>query len=170
MSKKLPNVHAILAVDSNNGLAKDGKIPWKSKKDLQFFKTQTTTHVVIMGSKTLLSLPKGEPLPNRINIVVTNNCNKYYKMYENFENIYFVNSEQVIDLIHNAYKNKIIFVIGGNQIYNLLLPYCSTVWLTKIKSNYKCDLIFNYELSILKKDVIYTDQELEIMRLDLEIY
>jgi dihydrofolate reductase len=170
MSKKLPNVHAILAVDSNNGLAKDGKIPWKSKKDLQFFKTQTTTNVVIMGSKTLLSLPKGEPLPNRINIVVTNNCNKYYKMYENFENIYFVNSEQVIDLIHNAYKNKIIFVIGGNQIYNLLLPYCSTVWLTKIKSNYKCDLIFNYDLSILKKDVIYTDQELEIMRLDLEIY
>jgi len=170
MSKKLPNVHAILAVDSNNGLAKDGKIPWKSKKDLQFFKTQTTTNVVIMGSKTLLSLPKSEPLPNRMNIVVTNNYNKYYKIYESFQNICFVNSEQVIDLIHNSYKNKIIFVIGGNQIYNLLLPYCSTVWLTKIKSNYKCDLIFNYDLSILKKDIIYTDQELEIMRLDLEIY
>jgi dihydrofolate reductase len=170
MSKKLPNVHAILAVDSNNGLAKDGKIPWKSKKDIQFFKTQTTANVVIMGSKTLLSLPKGEPLPNRMNIVVTNNYEKYYKMYEPFKNICFVNSEQVIDLINNCYKHKIIFIIGGNQIYNLLLPYCSTVWLTKIKSNYNCDLIFNYELSILKKDVIYTDEEIEIMRLDLEIY
>jgi dihydrofolate reductase len=162
----LQNVHAILAVDINNGLAKDGKIPWKSKTDLKFFKTQTTNNVVVMGTNTLLSLPKGEPLQNRMNIVVTNNCEKYSKVYDAYENICFVNAEQVINIIKNCYKDKTIFVIGGNQIYNLLMPYCSTVWLTKIKANYECDLIFKYELSQFKREIIYEDLELEIMRLD----
>ncbi len=166
MSKKLQNVHAIMAVDINNGLAKDGKIPWKSKTDLNFFKTQTTNNVVVMGTTTLLSLPKGEPLPNRINIIVTNNYEKYSKVYDKYENICFVNAEQVINIIKNSYNNKTIFVIGGNQIYNLLMPYCSTVWLTRIKTDYECDLIFNYDLSQLKKEIIYDDLELEIMRLD----
>lgn len=162
----LQNVHAILAIDINNGLAKEGKIPWKSKTDLKFFKTKTTNNVVIMGANTLLSLPKGEPLPNRINVVVTNNYEKYSKVYDVYHNICFVNAEQVIDLIKNCYKDKTIIVIGGNQIYNLLMPYCSTVWLTKIKANYECDLIFNYDLSKFKREIIYEDLELEIMRLD----
>ena len=29
-------MEAIYAIDSNNGLSKDGIIPWKSKKDLNF--------------------------------------------------------------------------------------------------------------------------------------
>lgn len=161
----LENVHAILAVDINNGLAKDGRIPWKSKTDLKFFKTQTTNNVVIMGTNTLLSLPNGEPLPNRMNIIVTNNCEKYSKVYNTYQNICFVNAEQVINIIKNGYKDKTIFVIGGNQIYNLLMPYCSTVWLTKIKANYECDLIFNYDLSQFKSEIIYEDLELEITRL-----
>ena len=61
-------------------------------------------------------------------------------------------------------KNK-FFVIGGNQIYNLLLPYCSTIWLTKMKQNYDCDLIFNYDISTYTKNIIYEDTELEIMYL-----
>ena len=162
----LQNVHAILAVDINNGLAKEGNIPWKSKTDLNFFKAKTTNNVVIMGTNTLLSLPKGEPLQNRMNVVVTNNYEKYSKVYNTYQNICFVNAEQVIDLIKTCYKDKTIFVIGGNQIYNLLIPYCSTVWLTKIKANYECDLIFKYDLSKFKREIIYEDLELEIMLLD----
>lgn len=63
------------------------------------------------------------------------------------------------------YKNKKIFIIGGNQIYNQLLPYCSTIWLTKLKENYNCDLIFSYDISTYNKEVIYEDNELEIMLL-----
>ena len=81
MSLILPNVQAILAVDSQFGLAKDGKIPWKNKTDLQFFKNKTINNIVIMGSKTLLSLPNSKPLPNRFNIVITNDPEKYLKNY-----------------------------------------------------------------------------------------
>lgn len=162
MSVKIDNVEGILAVDLNYGLAKDGIIPWKSKKDLKFFKDKTVNHVVVMGSNTLLSLPNAEPLKNRINIIVTNNFTKYCKIYEKYDNIFFVNRNEVIDTIKNLYKNRTIFIIGGNQIYNMLLPYCSKVWLTKIKSNYDCDLILKYDISIYTKEVVYEDGELEI--------
>lgn len=161
MSLKLENVEAILAVDLNNGLAKEGNIPWKSKRDLQFFKDKTVNNVVVMGSKTLLSLPKSEPLKNRINIVLTNN-DKYSKLYENYDNIFFVNEINVVNIFKYLYKNKKIFIIGGNQIYNMLLPYCSKIWITKIKKNYDCDLCFTYDISIYTKEVVYEDEELEI--------
>ena len=73
MSLKLPNVEGILAVDNQMGLAKQNVIPWKNKTDLAFFKAKTINQVIVMGSTTLLSLPKAEPLKDRINIVITNN-------------------------------------------------------------------------------------------------
>ena len=75
----LPNVKGILAVDSMNGLAKNGKIPWKSKTDMAFFKNVTTHNTVVMGINTLLTLPNKKPLPNRTNIVITNQKQKYMR-------------------------------------------------------------------------------------------
>ncbi len=165
MSSILPNVEAILAIDSQFGLAKNGIIPWKNKTDLQFFKNKTTNNVVIMGSKTLLSLPNSKPLPNRFNIVITNNPEKYSKLYSEYVNIIFVNLEQAINFIHVGYKDKTIFIIGGNQIYNLFLPYCSTIWLTQIKENYKCDLFFDYNLTNFTPTITYDDETMTIMNL-----
>jgi dihydrofolate reductase len=166
MSLKIENVEAILAVDENFGLAKNGKIPWKSSKDMFFFKNKTLNNVVVMGSKTLLSLPNSQPLKNRINIVVTNNYEKYFKLYYKYDNIFFFDIEEVIKILKQCYKDKIIFIIGGNQLYNTLLPYCSTIWLTKIKANYECDLIFNYDISNFEKTIIENDSELEIIQLN----
>jgi dihydrofolate reductase len=165
MSIYLSNVEAILAVDSQFGLAKYGKIPWKNKTDLQFFKNKTTNNVIIMGSKTLLSLPGSNPLPNRLNIIITNNPEKYSKKYSTFTNIFFVNLSQALDIMHNNYKDKTIFIIGGNEIYNLLMPYCSTIWLTQIKAEHNCDLIFNYDLTNFIPSISYEDDTMSIMRL-----
>lgn len=166
MSVKINNVEAILAIDSNNGLAKDGKIPWKSKIDMKFFKNKTINNVIVMGSKTLLSLPKSEPLNDRINIVVTNDHNKYLNNYAKYDNLWFVNHKNVINILKHCYKDKTIFIIGGSQIYNLLLPYCSTIWLTRIKTNYDCDLFFNYDITELTNKVEYEDDELQITQLN----
>lgn len=163
---KLTNVEAILAIDFNNGLSKNGSIPWKSKTDLNFFRSKTTNNIVIMGSKTLLSLPNSQPLKNRKNIVVTNDTEKYSNLYKDSKtNITFLNLEHTIQFLQNN-KDETIFIIGGNQIYNILLPYCSVIWLTKIKNKFDCDLIFNYDTSIYNKEIIYEDDELEIMRLN----
>jgi dihydrofolate reductase len=69
MSSKLTNVEAILAVDAVNGLAKNEQIPWKSKTDLKFFKNKTLENFVVMGSKTLLSLPKSMPLKTELTLL-----------------------------------------------------------------------------------------------------
>jgi dihydrofolate reductase len=59
-------MEAIYAVDSNYGLSQKGIIPWKSKKDMIFFKNKTKNHIVIIGKNTYFSLLK--PLENRLNI------------------------------------------------------------------------------------------------------
>ena len=112
--------------------------------------------------KTLLSLPNSNPLKNRINIVITTQAYKYYELYKDCEiDVMFVDLADVLQILTTNYKNKKIFIIGGNQIYNQLLPYCSTIWLTKLKENYDCDLIFSLD----NEEVIYEDDELEIMLL-----
>ena len=65
-------MESILAIDINNGLSKNGSIPWTSKKDMLFFYNQTKNNVVIMGKNTYFSIPKEKrPLKNRLNIVLT---------------------------------------------------------------------------------------------------
>jgi len=173
------NIEAILAIDNNYGLAKNGQIPWKSKTDMIFFKQKTINNIVIMGSKTLSSLPKSKPLFDRLNIVLTHTTNKYAN--EKYDNLLFVNQVTLLDFIHdpnkyisldnhkylkNDYK---IYIIGGKQIYNLLYKYCSTFWITKIKANYECDLIFSKEiLEGFNTSVIeYDNDELEIIKLTI---
>ena len=174
-------ITAIVAVDEKYGIAKDGKIPWKSKTDMKFFKDQTTGHIIIMGSKTLMSLPNAMPLPNRINIVLTRTPEKYtcYPKYSQLDNIFFWDEALVYEFLtmkkmenkflikaeqNNDAKNKKIFVIGGQQIYDLLLPFCNSVLITKIKKDYHCDLCLPYLKDIeTNAIVLYEDEELQIM-------
>jgi dihydrofolate reductase len=158
---KLSNVEGILAVDLDNGLAKNGTIPWKSKTDMVFFKRKTWNNVIIMGSNTLISLPNSKPLPNRLNIVVTNNKEKYNNLYDN---LVAYNLEEVVNMIMSDILTK-FFIIGGNQIYSLLLPYCSTIWLTTIKTHHMCDIILEYDLLSYNYTDVYEDNELTITQL-----
>jgi dihydrofolate reductase len=42
-------MEAIYAIDLNNGLSKNGTIPWTCKKYMSFFMNKTKNNVVIMG-------------------------------------------------------------------------------------------------------------------------
>ncbi len=54
-------MQAILHCDSKWGIGKGNDLMFKLPKDMNFFKTQTTGKVVVMGSNTLLSFPNGKP-------------------------------------------------------------------------------------------------------------
>lgn len=170
------NIEAIVAVDQNYGIAKNGQIPWKNKTDMNFFKQKTINNVVVMGSKTLLSLPKGAPLKDRLNIVLTNKCIKENELKDNL--IYFTELEllaflqkpnKYIQQDQYKYLNKdyTIFIIGGKQIYDLLCRLCSTIWLTKLKTDYKCDLSFSKDIldSFHNHIIEMEDDEIEIIKL-----
>jgi len=162
-SYNIKNIEAIVAVDEHFGLAKDGAIPWKNKEDMKFFKDKTIDNIVVMGSNTLMSLPNRAPLANRFNIVLTNNKDKFVHGYLAYGNIVFYNYTELLDYIHNVQTNKTIYVIGGKQIYDLLLPLCNKIWLSIIPGNYHCDIkltnISDNSLDILLEDydIVETD-------------
>src|ERR1700733_6821450 len=64
---------AIVAVDKNLAIGKDGKPAWHYSADLKFFKETTTGNAIVMGYTTYVSI--GRPLPNRINIVLSRTKN-----------------------------------------------------------------------------------------------
>lgn len=166
LSKNI-NLQAILATDINFGIAKNGNIPWKNSIDMNFFKMKTINNIVIMGSNTLLSLPSSKPLKNRYNIVLTNNKQKYINKYLIYDNIIFLNYDELIQYL-NTYKNisnKIFYVIGGKEIYELLIPHCNKIWLSIINANYDCDLKINLDLNNCNINYEYIDDDLTICSL-----
>src|SRR5678816_1962613 len=63
----------IVAVDRQDAIGKDGKLPWHYSSDMKFFRETTTGHAVVMGRRTWLTLNK--PLKNRLNIVLSRDQN-----------------------------------------------------------------------------------------------
>lgn len=170
-------MEAIYAVDSKGGLGKNGSIPWNSKKDLQFFYQKTKSNVVIMGKNTFLSLPEHiRPLKSRLNIVLTSDpLNSIFDQYKNLNNIIITSNDKIYNEIleskdkfldHYPFLDvdfKIIF-IGGASIYYQVIPLCKTIWVTSIKKDYSCDLLFNYDYSKFTETLIEEDEELKIIQ------
>jgi dihydrofolate reductase len=153
-------MEAIYATDINHGLSKNGIIPWKSKKDMSFFMNKTMHNVVIMGRKTYYSLPR--PLKDRLNIVLTSNPEQIYDkndktIFTDDVNIFSVIQKkkdytQMFPFLDSDYK---IFIIGGKQIYEQYIHLCKTVWVTRIKKDYSCDLFFDYDFSRDFEETLY---------------
>lgn len=124
----------IVAKSNNNVIGNNNQLIWHIKDDLKRFKNLTTNHNIIMGRKTFESL--GRVLPNRIHIVFTRDTN--YTI--NNENVIIVNSlEQIKKYIDDENEN---FVIGGSQIYKMLLPYCKKMYITQINKDFDGDVYF----------------------------
>ena len=64
-------MYAIVAVDEKWGIGRDNALLFNLPADLKRFKELTSGHTVLMGRRTLQSLPGGRGLPNRRNIVLT---------------------------------------------------------------------------------------------------
>lgn len=127
---------AIVAVDKDWGIGKDGNLLVKISEDMKRFKNITYNNAVIMGRKTMESLGY-EPLPHRLNIVLTRNYELYYPGF-----IYAHNKKELMGYLnyHNIMDKS--FVIGGGEIYKLLLPECSSVIVTKINESFNADTYF----------------------------
>ncbi|MEA3447497.1 MAG: dihydrofolate reductase [Bacteroidota bacterium] len=130
----------IVAIAKNRGIGKNNDLLYYIKDDLKRFKKITTGHNIIMGRNTFLSLPKG-PLPNRKNIVITDNhedCSLPDK-YPDRECI-------MVDSIEKAIKqcnpNEENFIIGGGSIYKQFFPYADKLYLTIVHEEPDADIFF----------------------------
>ena len=122
----------ILAVDKNWAIGRDNKMLYDLKKDLNHFKETTTGGLVIMGRKTFDSI--GFALPKRENLVLTRDKNLRLD-----DALVFNDVENLLKYLDENKNDREVFVIGGNQIVDLLLPYCDVAILTKIDSKKDAD-------------------------------
>lgn len=170
-------LEAIVAYDINKGISKNGEIPWNIPEDMQFFKQKTIKNVIIMGKNTFISL-NYKPLRDRLNIVFTKNPEAFFKYSALYSNLMFTDNENIhLDIIRNSneYANRHyflnkhfkIFYIGGESIYNKFISLCSTVWVTKIKNNYDCDLFFSRDMDAdetFSSDFILKEDKYDIIK------
>ena len=111
---------AIAAVSLDGVIGKAGGLPWRLSEDLKWFKKITTGNVILMGRKTWDSL--GKPLPNRRNLVLSRSMKA-------------VDGMEIIRSLEELGELNIdgqLFVIGGGELYSLLLPRCEELYLTKV--------------------------------------
>ena len=125
-------VASIVAVDNNWGIGRNGDLLVNIPEDKKFFKNKTSGSIVIMGRKTWDSLPI-KPLQNRKNYVISRT--------QSDGDANFISMDSALELIKTEKKSN-IFIIGGGQIYEKLLPYCDKVFLTKIYKTFDSDTFF----------------------------
>lgn len=129
----MKKISIIVAVANNWAIGKNNQLLWHISDDLKRFKEITKGHQVIMGRLTYLSLPK-RPLPNRTNIVITDNPQ------EKFEGCITVNS--IGEAMSYCNEKEESFVIGGGSVYRQFLPYANKLYLTMVHKDFDADTFF----------------------------
>ncbi len=116
----------IVAVDKNWGIGRDNDLLFSIPEDMKFFRSTTLNKVVIMGRKTLESFPGGNPLKNRINIVLTND-KSYFK-----DSAVIVHSVADVKEAIKEYNTDDVYVIGGASVYEMFYDYCDEAFITMV--------------------------------------
>lgn len=124
MEQKQHKVTLIVAMNEEGVIGKEGKLPWNCPADLKHFKERTMGKGIIMGRKTRESI--GRALPGRKNYVLSRD-----KSYTLDDGSVVVNSIfEIVDIILAADDD--LYVIGGEEIYELLIHACTHMTVTTI--------------------------------------
>lgn len=118
-------MNLIFSADRNWGIGKGNALLFRTPGDMTFFKQMTMGRVVVMGRRTLDSLPSGKPLPKRTNIVLTRDVDF------SRPSVIVCTSLDALFALLSDYTDEDIFIIGGEQIYRQLLPYAATAYVTR---------------------------------------
>lgn len=127
---------AILSADRKWGLGYQGRLLVSIPSDLRFFRETTMGHVVVIGRKTLATLPAGQPLKGRTNIILSRDPEWTVR------GATVVHSIKELMEVLKPYEDDDIYVAGGGEIYRQLLPYCDTAYVTRIDMTYQADTFF----------------------------
>ena len=126
---------SIIVAKARNGIiGKDNRLIWHLPKDLQYFKKKTAGHAVVMGRKTLESLPF--KLPDREHWVLTRDAH-YVPPFEGVR--IFRSTEEVTAA---AEGERTVYVIGGAEIYAQCMDIADELLITEIHQEFEGDVSF----------------------------
>jgi dihydrofolate reductase len=123
-------VTLVVARATNGVIGRDGTLPWRISADLKRFKRITMGSAMIMGRRTFDSLPG--LLPGRRHIVLTR------------DRQWSANGAEVAHSVKEALAlagDEPVSVIGGAEIFELLLPYADRLELTEVVGDIPGDTI-----------------------------
>ena len=129
-------MNLIVAVDKNWAIGNKGNLLVRIPADQKMFRDETMGKVIVMGRKTLESLPGGQPLHGRTNVVLTRNESYTKKGCEVFHSL-----EETLEFL-KQFPSENVFIIGGETIYKQFLPYCDVAHVTWIDYEYLADTYF----------------------------
>lgn len=130
------SMNLIVAVDKNWAIGSKGKLLVSIPGDQKLFREETMGKVIVMGRKTMESLPGGKPLPGRTNVVLTRKDD-----YTKKGAVIFHGVPETLSFLEQ-FPDEDIFIIGGEEIYREFLPYCDTAHVTWIDYSYEADTHF----------------------------
>ncbi len=159
------HMNLIVAVDKNWGIGNRGELLVSIPKDHKMFRQETTGKVVVLGRKTMDTFPQKQPLPNRVNIILSHDKNYQVKGAVVVHSI-----EELLEEL-KKYPTESVYIIGGESIYRQMLPYCNTAHVTQIDHEYQADAFFpnldedpEWELTAEGEEETYFDLEYRFVR------
>ncbi len=123
----------IVAVYDDWGIGKDGTQPVALSADRKFFRQTTKGAMVIVGRRTVEDFPGQQPLPGRVNVLLTRKGGDFPGF------TVCASPEEAAQLAKNADR---AMVIGGGSIYRQMLPMCDTAYVTKVHTVVESDTFF----------------------------
>lgn len=129
-------MNIIVAVDNNWAIGCKGGLLIRIPNDHKNFRQETTGKVVVLGRKTLETFPQGMPLKNRTNIILSSNPD-----YKVKDAVVVHSKEELLEEL-SQYSKEDIYIIGGESVYRMMLPYCDVAHVTKIDHTYEADSYF----------------------------
>lgn len=132
------DISFVVAVAENGVIGINNEMPWRLPSDLKRFRQLTMGKPIVMGRKTFDSI--GKPLDGRANIIISRDTD--YSV----EGAYVVHSiEEALELGETEAKKtdaSEIMVIGGAEIYKLMLPHATRIFYTLVHASPEGDASF----------------------------
>lgn len=158
-------MNIIAAVDKNWAIGCKNQLLVRIPSDQRFFRDETTGKVVVLGRKTLETFPGGMPLKGRTNIILSKD-----KSYSVKDAIVVHSMDELLEEL-KKYKTEDVYIIGGQSIYEQLMPFCDIAHITKIDHVYNADAYFpnldkmpEWEVVADSEEQTYFDLEFSFMK------
>ncbi len=129
-------MNCIANVTTAWGIGREGQLAVSLKADLRRFQEITTGHSVVLGRKTLATFPGGRPLKNRENIILTRDPDL------TVEGAAVVHSVDEVLALAKGHDDDDFWIIGGESVYEQLIPYCRVARMTKTYLDLPVDAYF----------------------------
>ena len=133
-----PIIALVVAMGENRAIGRGGRLPWRLRSDMRYFREITMGKPVIMGRRTFNSLPR--VLDGRLNIVLTRHAG-----FVAPDAVMAHSLEEGLEVAQRSAERtgaEEIMIIGGEDVFLEVLPQAGRIYLTEVHASPDADTWF----------------------------